>query len=127
MTSEFNRPFSEVLTDVVGNVQEIIRSEFRLAKAEMKVEGSKAAKGATVLVAGALLGLYAGGFLLLAAVYALSQVMTLWQSAFLVALITGIAAAILITAGRRKIKTVHPAPERTIENVKENIEWAEKH
>jgi hypothetical protein len=127
MTSEINRPISQVLQDVVGNIQEIIRSEFHLAKAEMKVEGAKAAKGATVIAAGGVLGLYAGGFLLLSIVYALSTFLAPWQAALLVAVIVGLGAAILISAGRSKLKKVHPAPQRTIENVKENIAWAEKH
>ena len=127
MTSEMNRPISQVLQDVVGNIQEIIRSEFHLAKAEMKVEGAKAAKGAGVLAAGGILALYAGGFLLLSIVYALSTILAPWQAALLVAVIVGLGAAIMISAGRSKLKEVHPAPQRTIENVKENIEWAEKH
>jgi len=126
MPIETTRPVSQVLHDIVGNIQEIIRGEFHLAKAEMKAEGSKAAKGAVVIAAGAVLGLYSGGLLLLSMVYALSLVLTPWQSALAIALITGVLAAILVSAGRRRLKEVHPAPQRTIENVKENIEWAER-
>jgi hypothetical protein len=126
MTSEVNRPVSQVLQDIVGNIQEIIRSEFHLAKAEVKIEGAKAAKGAAVMAGGAVLGLYAGAFLLLAAVYALSIVLAPWQSALIVAVVTGLLAAVMVSAGRMKLKEVHPKPERTIENVKENIEWAER-
>lgn len=125
MAIETGRPVSQVLQDIVGNIQEMIRGEFHLAKEEMKLEGSKAAKGGGVIAAGALLGLYSGGFLLLSIVYALSMILTPWQSALIVAVVTGLGGAILVSAGRRRLKEVHPAPQRTIENVKENLQWAE--
>jgi len=127
MPIETNRPVSQVLQDIVGNIQEIIRAEFHLAKAEMKEEGSKAAIGAGVIAAGAMLAMYSGAFLLLAAVYALSMILTPWQSALIVGVVTGVAGAILVSAGRRRLKEVHPTPQRTVETMKENLEWAEKH
>jgi hypothetical protein len=33
------------------------------------------------------------------------------------------AAAVLITSGLRRAKRIHPIPERTVESVKENLEW----
>jgi len=127
MPMETNRPVSQVLQDIVQNIQEIIRAEFHLAKAEMKQEGSKAAVGAGIIAAGGLMALYSGGFLLLAAVYALSMILTPWQSALIVAVVTGVGGAILVSAGRRRLKEVHPTPQRTVETMKENLEWAEKH
>ncbi len=39
MSSE--RPFSAVLKDIVGNLQDIVRSEIRLAKTEVQEEVAK--------------------------------------------------------------------------------------
>ena len=37
-----DRSFADVLQDIVGNMQEIVRSEVRLAKAELSDEARKA-------------------------------------------------------------------------------------
>jgi hypothetical protein len=41
---------AEILQDVIGDVQEILRSELRLAKAETRDEVSKAAKSRGLLL-----------------------------------------------------------------------------
>jgi hypothetical protein len=74
-TPQVQRTVPELLGNIVENIQQIIRSEFRLAKAELGEKVSRASKPATTLGAGFLLRLYGFGFLLLASVYALSMVM----------------------------------------------------
>jgi hypothetical protein len=44
-----------------------------------------------------------------------------WAAALLVALALGIAAAVLLAKGRANLRM--PVPDKTIENVKENVEW----
>ena len=61
-----------------------IRSEFRLAKTEIREEAVVAGKAATIAGSGAVLALYAGGFLLLACVYALQLVVAAWLAALIV-------------------------------------------
>ena len=118
------RSFSEVLEGIVGNVQEIIRSEVRLAKAEVREETCKASKAARVLGIGALLALYALGFLLLTGLHALETVFAPWLAALIVASLVGGAAAISIHAGIDRMKRVDPRPSRTINTLRENIDWA---
>ncbi len=117
------RSTADVLKDIVGNVQEIIRSEVRLAKAEAKQEISKATAGSKILAIGAVLGLYGGGLISLAIVYALSMVVAAWLAALIVGLALAIPAALMISRGLDDLKRVSPTPERTIETVKENVEW----
>jgi hypothetical protein len=112
------------LQDIIGNVQEIIRSEVRLAKAEVQQEAAKAGKAAGVLGSGAVLGLYAGGFLLLACLYALELVVAAWLAALIVAVVAGAGAAVLVNAGKKRIKQVDPRPDKTIHSIQENLEWA---
>ena len=61
----------QLMQDILSNVQHILRSEVRLATAEVKEEVGKGGKAGAVLVAGVVFALYALGFLLLGAVYAL--------------------------------------------------------
>lgn len=118
-----SRSFAGVIQDIIQNVQDIVRSEVRLAKAEITNESKKAARAGAVLAAGAVLGLYALGFLLLAAVYGLSLALPAWAAALIVGAVIAVIAAIMITAGRARMKNVHAKPETTIRSVKENIEW----
>jgi len=115
------RPMAEVLRDIIGNVQEMVRSEVRLARVELRDEASKSARAGAMLAAGAVMGLIAGVFLLVCVAQLLDLVMPDWAAALVVALALGIPAAILISRGRERLHV--PMPEKTIENVKENVEW----
>src|ERR1700694_3099922 len=116
-----DRSFADVLQDIIGNVQEIVRAEVRLAKTEIKEETLKVGNAARVLVAGIVLALYAAGFLFLTWVYALESVLPPWLAAFIVTMLLATAGAILIGAGRNRLKTIDPKVEKTVETVKENI------
>jgi len=118
-----DRSATDVLKDIVGNVQEIIRSEVRLAKIETTAEVRKAGAASTVLLASAVVGLYAAGFVLLAIVHALSLVMAYWLASLVVGLVLAITAAVLFSTGLSRWKEVSPKPEKTVETVKENVEW----
>jgi hypothetical protein len=113
----------QLMQDILSNVQHILRSEVRLATAEVKEEVGKGGKAGAVLVAGVVFALYALGFLLLGAVYALSLRMPLWSAALVTAGFAGVVAAVLIVIGRRRIGQVHLKPERTVETMKENVGW----
>jgi uncharacterized membrane protein YqjE len=118
-----DRSFSDVLKDVIGSVQDLIRSEVKLAKAETKEEVVKAWSASRLLISGAVLGLYALGFMLLGGIAALATRMPYWAAALCMGAGLGIIAMALISTGRSRLKHVHPTPERTIQTVKENVEW----
>jgi uncharacterized membrane protein YqjE len=126
MAYQVERTFSDVLQDIVGNVQSIIRSEIRLAKTEVKEETGKAAKAAVIIAGGALFGIYALGFLLLTASRALEIVMAPWLASFIVGIVTAVGAFVAVQAGRTRMRYVHPAPDKTIRSVKENVEWVKE-
>jgi hypothetical protein len=86
------------------------------------------AKGAGVRLAmGASCAFFAVFFPLLGAVFALSNVVPDWAAVLIVASPLGIAAICMFYSGRKRIRTVHPVPEHTVETVKENIQWARQH
>lgn len=124
MDSNIERPITAILHDIVSDIQEIIRSEIRLAKAELGEQAGKAGKAAGTLAAGGLIGLYALGFLLLAFVYALAMFFPLWAAALIVCVICASIAGAFLVIGRKRIRQVQAKPDRTIANVKENLEWA---
>jgi uncharacterized membrane protein YqjE len=118
------RTVPEVLQDIVGNIQEIIRSEFRLGTAEIKEEAAMAAKPVATVGAGIIFGVYALGFLFLAIVYALSAVVAPWIAALIVTGVAALLAAVLVASGRGQLKRVKVVPKKTIATVKENVQWA---
>jgi hypothetical protein len=115
------RALSDVLQDILRNLQELVRSEIRLAKAEVRADARDTAVSATWLIAGVGCALSAWTLALWAAVYGLASVVPLWASALLIALVVAAAAATLIAVGRRRIATIRPLPERTVASVKEDL------
>jgi uncharacterized membrane protein YqjE len=118
------RTMGEVLQDIVANIQEIVRSEFRLAKVEVQEETAKAVHSSIPSVIGVLLALYALGFILLAAVHALSIVVDVWLAALIVGFVLLVISMILVSVGRKRFKQVKVVPEKTVGSMKENVQWA---
>ena len=123
-TTSNGRTMTEVLQDIVANIQEIVRSEFRLAKVEIHEETTKAVRSSIPLVIGVLLSLYALGFILLAIVHALSMVVDAWLAALIVGAGVLVISMILVSVGRKRFKQVKVVPEKTVVTVKENVQWA---
>jgi len=120
------RSVPEVLEDIASNLAQLIQAEFRLAKTELKEGAEKAAGPGATLGAGVALALYGLGFLLLAAVYAMSLVMASWLAALIVGGVLTIAAGIFIGAGSAKLKRANLLPEKTIQTLEEDAQWAKQ-
>lgn len=115
------RPVQDVLKDIVGNVQEIVRSELRLARTELRDKASVGGKAAAMIAAGGVLALYALGFIFVAMYVALDAVLWAWLSALIVAALIGIVASGLYMAGRSRLRNIRPVPERTVMTAKETV------
>ena len=123
MNRATERPFAEIVGDIVSHAQEIVRSEVRLAKTELKEEGKKAARASVMLAAGAFVGLYALGFIFWAIAYALGLFMPQWLGALIVGVVLAIAAGAMAMMGVARIKEVEPVPDKAVREVKEDVEW----
>lgn len=120
------RSFTVVLQDIMRNVQEIIRAEVRLAKAEIREEASKALSSMVWVMVGAVCAAFALTFLLWTVVYAVGLVWPMWAATLVVAAVLGIAGAVMLSSGIRRMKDVSPTPERTVETMKENVAWVKQ-
>lgn len=120
------RSVSEMVKAILANLQEIIRSELRLAKAEIREESKTVLNAGLMLGVGAVVGLFGAGFLLAAATAALALVMPWWAGALLVGVVLALAGAITVGMGVARWKRLHPAAEKAIGDLKENVEWLKR-
>jgi uncharacterized membrane protein YqjE len=119
------RSIPEILQDVFSNIQEIVRAEVRLAKAELGEELNRARSGGLLIGVGAVAAICSALFLLLACVYALGLVVPNWAAALIVAAAVGVAAALTLGLGLKRFKTIQAAP-KTAASLKENVRWAKQ-
>jgi len=117
------RSVSEVLQDIVRNLQEMVRYEIRLAKVEIRGEIKEAVSSGAWIAAGGVAAISASMFVLWALAYALATRMPMWAATLTVGLVLAAAAAALIMSGIRRAQRIDLVPERTVESVKENLEW----
>ena len=117
------RAVSQVLQDILRNLQDIVRSEVRLARVEIRDELKQAALSGAWIAGGALGVISAWMFLLWTLVYALAATMSMWAATLLVAAVLALAGGLLIMNGMRRARRIQPVPERTVQSVKENLEW----
>lgn len=131
MTSPGDVPNPEVTDHSVGelfgrvtsDLSTLLRQEVELAKAELRQEATKAGKAGAMFGGAGVLGHLTVAFLALAAVYGLGNVMDLSWAALIVAVLLAAGTAVLAMQGRNRLRQVNPVPERTVETVKEDVEW----
>jgi uncharacterized membrane protein YqjE len=116
------RSISEVLKDIGGSIQHIVRSEIRLARIEIAESVRRARSSMLSLATGGVLTIYGLGFLMLAAMFALDIALPAWLSALIIGLLALIGGSIGIFRGRGRLKEIRP-PHKTIETVKEDLQW----
>lgn len=119
------RSIQDVVRDIVSDIQNIVRSEIKLAKIELGETARGARSSAVALVSGGLIGIYAIGFVLLAAMFALELALPAWLAALILGVLLAIGAAVGLSAGLRRLKTLR-LPEKTIQTVKEDFQWTKE-
>ena len=115
---------AELVKQLSEQTSRLARQEVELAKAELTEKGKRAGMGAGMFGAAGLLGLYALGALVAAAIIGLGHAVTPWLSALIVAVVIGLVAGIAALRGRSNInKATPPIPEQATESVKEDVQW----
>jgi uncharacterized membrane protein YqjE len=123
---QMQRSVPDILEDIASNLTQLVQAEFRLAKSELKEGAQKVAGPGATLGAGVALAFYGLGFLLLAAVNALSSIMAAWLATLIVGGVLTVAAGILIGAGGTKLKGVNLTPDKTVRTLEEDVQWAKQ-
>lgn len=124
MTAPQEPSLGELVSTATRDLSALIRTELQLAKVEIKRDVQAAGKGAGLFGGAGFSGLMALIFLSIAAAYGISWLgIGLGWGFFIVGLLYLVVAAVLAFTGKKKISQVGP-PEKTIETVKDDIEWA---
>jgi len=118
-----DRSVSDVLQDILRNLQDMVRFEIRLAKTEIREEVKEAVTSSVWIAAGTVGAVSAWIFLLWTLAYALATRMPMWAATLVIAVVMTAAATMLIMGGVQRARRIQPIPERTVESVKENLEW----
>jgi hypothetical protein len=113
----------ELATEVAKDISTLVRQEIALAKAELQQEAKTAGAAAGALGGAGFAGYFVLVFLSLALMWGLDSWMPLGWAAVIVAAVWAVVAAVLAAVGRSRLKKVDPKPERTIETVKEDVQW----
>jgi len=115
----------ELVRQLSEQSSQLIRQELDLAKVELTEKGKRAGIGAGILAAAAVAGLFALGALTAFLILLLDEGMDGWVAALIVTAVYTAAAAILVPIGRNRLReSMPPAPEETVESVKEDVQWA---
>jgi hypothetical protein len=113
----------ELIGEISDDLSRLFRQEVALAKAEVRQEATKAGKAGALLGAAGFAGYLTVVLLSFAVVFALGNVIDLGWAALLVAVVWAIAGVVLYQAGRARLRTVSPVPNRTVETLKEDARW----
>jgi uncharacterized membrane protein YqjE len=103
-------------------IPDLVRSELRLAQAELTEKGKAAGLGVGLFSAAGVLGLFAFGTLIAAAILALAEALPAWAAALIVAGVLLVAAGIAALIGKKEVAgATPPAPERALAGVKRDV------
>lgn len=115
----------ELVKQLSEQTTTLVRKEIELARAELTEKGKVAGQGAGMFGGAAVVGLLALGALTAAVIVLLDKAMDLWVAALVVAVLYAAIAAVMAMSGRDRVKQgMPPAPEQTVETVKEDVQWA---
>ncbi|RYB89970.1 phage holin family protein [Nocardioides oleivorans] len=126
MTSQHGEPESQTLGALVHQlsqqIPDLVRSEIRLAQAEVAQKGKRVGVGIGMFSVAGLLAFFAVAALVTTAILGLAHVVDAWLAALIVAVVLLAAAGIAAVVGKNKVaEAAPPAPERAIEGIKEDI------
>jgi uncharacterized membrane protein YqjE len=127
-TNDSSRPASDASTgELVSRLGEqvstLIRSELRLAQAELQEKGKRAGIGVGLFGGAGVVALLGAGALVACAILALALVVDAWLAALIVGVVLLAVAGILALVGRSQVQRAGPPlPTEAVEGLKQDIQ-----
>ena len=120
--AEADQPVAVLLRDLSEQTSTLVRKELELARLEMTEKGKRAGIGVGMFGGAGLVGLYALGALIAAAILALATAITPWLAALVIAAVCGAIAGGLALMGKSKVsQATPPLPEQATASVREDV------
>ena len=122
------RSLGELLGELSQDVGMLVRQEAQLAKTEMHQKLSTVTTDLVALASGGVVALIGGLALTSALVLLLIDPVGLrpWVAALLVGGVFGLVGWVMLQRGLKNLKRTDPTPRRTVETIKDNIQWAKE-
>jgi uncharacterized membrane protein YqjE len=103
-------------------IPQLVRSEIRLAQAEVAEKGKRVGLGLGMFSAAGLLAFFGVATLIATAVLAIAEGLPGWAAGLIVAVALFLAAGVLAALGRSKVSEGQPLkPERAVAGVQEDL------
>lgn len=109
-----------LLKELVHEVPSLLRNELALARSEMRENMAGMQKAMGEIATGGAVAMAGLVVVLMAVVYALSEVMEPWLAALLVGGAALVVGYMMVSSGRRKLKNESLRPERTLESLRKD-------
>ncbi len=118
-----------LISGIISDAQTLVRQQLTLFQSEVKKDLTKSKDAAVPLAIGLMVALLAGVFLLLTVAHFLVWLwpaFPLFAAYGIVGVITAIVGASLVLTGKSKFDAFTPIPEKSVEGLKENLQWTTK-
>jgi uncharacterized membrane protein YqjE len=115
-----------LISDLLKDLQDLVRGEFKLAKVELRESVSNASRGAGMIAAGAVVCLVGFIVLMLGVAYLLDLWMPMWVAAGIVGIVLLVIGAIVALSGKSSLSSQNLTPDQTIDSLKEDQTWAKQ-
>jgi Putative Actinobacterial Holin-X, holin superfamily III len=122
------RSIGELFGELTQDMTLLVRQEVQLARTELEQKASRIG-GALVTVGTGGFVAYVGALAIVAAlILLLSDLVGIdpWISALIVGGILAIAGYVMLQGGLRKLKQTDLTPRRTVETLKDDVQWAKE-
>jgi Putative Actinobacterial Holin-X, holin superfamily III len=121
------RSFGDLFGSLTSQLGQLIHKEVELARTEITANAVRTGRNASLIGIGAVVG-YTGFLALVIAAIALLVVVGLptWASALVVGIVLVVVAGALVQRGRSQLASRSLAPERTIETLRDDADWAKE-
>ena len=117
-----------IVNQLTTQVPELIRSEIKLAQAEVTEKGKRVGIGIGMFSGAGLMAFFGFGTLLATIILVLSLVMDPWIAALIVTVVLFVIAGVLALLGKNHVQEATPlAPERAVEGIQEDIATVKGH
>jgi hypothetical protein len=128
MRTAEERSIGELLGELSQDLGLLVRQEAQLVKTEMQAKLSKVTTDLASLAAGGVVALVGGLAVTAAVILLLIDPVGLkpWLAALLVGAVMGIMGWVMLQRGVQHLKRIDPTPRRTVETIKDDIQWAKE-